>query len=271
MEIQKPTNNHSIYKNFSKILNSTKSIKSVILIIFILCIFSFFIKESTSRGSKKNGKNRDPRLNDSGEYILNEDAYEEEKDTDYKENKIFSEDEMDFAEMWSKFMINFNPEFTFTINMAPLSKKIFYEDIDNPPTLIRGGYLVNEGDIKELYNEDEEKKISNKIMRFTILDPNGKIVVDKKKDKHLFNEYKLDIKGKYTIIFQNLCKKPFKNTFTMEIANNQPISAKHFDPHIDMLDKIRNRVKQLKSIFKFKQESNQERFKCKFSFIVILN
>lgn len=232
-----------------------KSFYLLIMIIFIM--ISFMIsnnKKKRYQGRKKKQKKeeKEEQKNDSGEYVI-DNIYESEN----KENEIFTEDELDFAEEWTRLMSSYNPDYTATVQIPYLGKKVFYEDIEHVPTYISGGFLIHSG------KSEDDVEFSNLEIHFRIIDSEDNVIVKKTGNKHLFNKIPIKKKGKYTIIMQNVSKKPFKTTFTMEIGSNKHVSKEHLESQQEMLEKIESRVKQLKSVLKFKQESNQERFKSK--------
>ena len=227
---------------------------------FLLTLFTTFILNSSNTKKRNNKKEKEKKKHIIEEKLNSDGEYDLEEVEKIREPK---EDDVDFAEEWNRMMIDYDPDYTVTFNLPYLGKKVFFEEIESP-TYISGGYLINNE------NAELDGTETSLLTRVKIISPNGDVILDKKRDRHLFLKQEITTKGKHTVIFQNVSKKPYKVTFTLEIGCNKPIKSSHMDKNNEMLEKITSRMKQLKSIFKFKHESNQERYKSKKKKIILI-
>lgn len=203
----------------------------ICLLSLIIILFSFNIIHSQD-------------MNEDGEYIVN-------KTTNTKNKQNLN----NFVETWSRLMTSYDPDYTFTIKIPSQGIKVFYEEINEVPTYISGGYMINSS-----HGRGSKDKVS-----FKIVNPSGKILVDYTEDKYLYNEVKIEHPGKYTFSLVNNSQNNVKLTYTMELGHFKKLNTEDLNEPAKMLDKINTRVRQLKLIYKFKQNSNQERFKSKYS------
>ena len=211
---------------------------------FLLFWLTFVISNSKNQQDEKLKEKK--RL----ENKFSEDTKIDQKDL----NEANSFEKLDFSEQWSHLMIDYDPDYTVTFNLPYLGKKVFYEDVSNSPTYLSGGYMH----ISE-QNENKQYKV-----HFKITDPKGNTIIDTQDSKYLFSKIIVTTNGKYTISFLNMSKKNMKLSFTLEVGSNKPASSEHIDLPLSYLIKLEARIKQLKSVFKFKLQTNNERFKSNF-------
>lgn len=133
------------------------------------------------------------------------------------------------VEEWDKHMEGFVPELLLTFPLAARSDEFFYEDIaEGPPVLVRGGFFASASE-------------ETSSVEFSITDPKGNIIFDKKDDAEGLFHFIAEKPGTYTFIVSNHKWMQEKMvTFALGKGNETHLQPEHLsslEEHIRAIDK----------------------------------
>lgn len=155
----------------------------------------------------------------------------------------------DFNNEWEVKMIDYNSEYDYTIPLRPRIQEIYYENVTTVPSKFKGAFIISE--------ESTDK------IEFIVKDPKDKIIYQVIKHHDVF-EIPIEIKGKYTIIFNNrISNGNLMITFTMNTGQNQLINAKDLTKTQTKLETLNKVIKKFNLEFKFGHDIHTRRYKSK--------
>ena len=155
----------------------------------------------------------------------------------------------DFNNEWEVKMIDYNSEYDYTIPLRPRIQEIYYENVTTVPSKFKGAFIISE--------ESTDK------IEFIVKDPKDKIIYQVTKHHDVF-EIPIELKGKYTIIFNNrISNGNLMITFTMNTGQNQLINAKDLTKTQTKLETLNKVIKKFNLEFKFGHDIHTRRYKSK--------
>lgn len=155
----------------------------------------------------------------------------------------------DFNNEWEVKMIDYNSEYDYTIPLRPRIQEIYYENVTTVPSKFKGAFIISE--------ESTDK------IEFIVKDPKDKIIYQVIKHHDVF-EIPIEIKGKYTIIFNNrISNGNLMITFIMNTGQNQLINAKDLTKTQTKLETLNKVIKKFNLEFKFGHDIHTRRYKSK--------
>jgi hypothetical protein len=155
----------------------------------------------------------------------------------------------DFNNEWEVKMIDYNSEYDYTIPLRPRIQEIYYENVTTVPSKFKGAFIISE--------ESTDK------IEFIVKDPKDKIIYHITKHHDVF-EIPIELKGKYTIIFNNrISNANLMITFTMNTGQNQLINAKDLTKTQTKLETLNKVIKKFNLEFKFGHDIHTRRYKSK--------
>lgn len=172
------------------------------------------------------------------------DKIEEQKKKDEVVNLM-----QDFNNEWEVKMIDYNSEYDYTIPLRPRIQEIYYENVTTVPSKFKGAFIISD--------ESTDK------IEFIVKDPTNKIIYKVTKHHDVF-EIPIELKGKYTIIFNNrISNGNLMITFTMNTGQNQLINAKDLTKTQTKLETLNTVIKKFNLEFKFGHDIHTRRYKSK--------
>eukprot|EP00927_Polykrikos_kofoidii_P024146 TRINITY_DN2201_c0_g2_i1.p1 TRINITY_DN2201_c0_g2~~TRINITY_DN2201_c0_g2_i1.p1 ORF type:complete len:299 (-),score=64.77 TRINITY_DN2201_c0_g2_i1:61-885(-) len=128
---------------------------------------------------------------------------------------------------WEKHMEGFTPELLLTFPLPARTDEFFYEDVAaGAPVLIRGGFFAAASE-------------ATSTVEFSVTDPKGNIIVDKKDDEEGLFHFLADIPGTYTFIVSNHRWMEEKTvTFALGKGNETHLQPEHLTSLEDYLKTI---------------------------------
>lgn len=155
----------------------------------------------------------------------------------------------DFNNAWEVKMIDYNSEYDYTIPLRPRIQEIYYENVTTVPSKFKGAFIISE--------ETTDK------IEFIVKDPKDKIIYQVTNHHDVF-EIPIELKGKYTIIFNNrISNGNLMITFTMNTGQNQLINAKDLTKTQTKLETLNKVIKKFNLEFKFGHDIHTRRYKSK--------
>ena len=155
----------------------------------------------------------------------------------------------DFNNAWEVKMIDYNSEYDYTIPLRPRIQEIYYENVTTVPSKFKGAFIISE--------ESTDK------IEFIVKDPKDKIIYQVANHHDVF-EIPIELKGKYTIIFNNrISNGNLMITFTMNTGQNQLINAKDLTKTQTKLETLNKVIKKFNLEFKFGHDIHTRRYKSK--------
>ena len=155
----------------------------------------------------------------------------------------------DFNNEWEVKMIDYNSEYDYTIPLRPRIQEIYYENVTTVPSKFKGAFIISE--------ETTDK------IEFIVKDPKDKIIYQVTNHHDVF-EIPIELKGKYTIIFNNrISNGNLMITFTMNTGQNQLINAKDLTKTQTKLETLNKVIKKFNLEFKFGHDIHTRRYKSK--------
>jgi hypothetical protein len=155
----------------------------------------------------------------------------------------------DFNNAWEVKMIDYNSEYDYTIPLRPRIQEIYYENVTTVPSKFKGAFIISE--------ESTDK------IEFIVKDPKDKIIYQVTNHHDVF-EIPIELKGKYTIIFNNrISNGNLMITFTMNTGQNQLINAKDLTKTQTKLETLNKVIKKFNLEFKFGHDIHTRRYKSK--------
>ena len=155
----------------------------------------------------------------------------------------------DFNNEWEVKMIDYNSEYDYTIPLRPRIQEIYYENVTTVPSKFKGAFIISE--------ESTDK------IEFIVKDPKDKIIYQVTNHHDVF-EIPIELKGKYTIIFNNrISNGNLMITFTMNTGQNQLINAKDLTKTQTKLETLNKVIKKFNLEFKFGHDIHTRRYKSK--------
>jgi hypothetical protein len=168
---------------------------------------------------------------------------------DQKKKDEFVNLMQDFNNEWEVKMIDYNSEYDYTIPLRPRIQEIYYENVTTVPSKFKGAFIISE--------ESTDK------IEFIVKDPKNKIIHQATKHHDIF-EIPIEIKGTYTIIFNNrISNGNLMITFTMNTGQNQLINAKDLTKTQTKLETLNKVIKKFNLEFKFGHDIHTRRYKSK--------
>jgi hypothetical protein len=155
----------------------------------------------------------------------------------------------DFNNEWEVKMVDYNSEYDYTIPLRPRIQEIYYENVTTVPSKFKGAFIISE--------ESTDK------IEFIVKDPKDKIIYQVTNHHDVF-EIPIELKGKYTIIFNNrISNGNLMITFTMNTGQNQLINAKDLTKTQTKLETLNKVIKKFNLEFKFGHDIHTRRYKSK--------
>lgn len=133
------------------------------------------------------------------------------------------------VEEWDKHMEGFVPELLLTFPLAARSDEFFYEDVpEGPPVLVRGGFFASASE-------------ETSSVEFTITDPVGAVIFEKKDEPEGLFHFIADKTGTYTFTVSNHKWMEEKMvTFAVGKGNETHLQPEHLETvedHVKAIDK----------------------------------
>lgn len=155
----------------------------------------------------------------------------------------------EFNKEWEKKMSDYESDYLYVIPLNKNVEEIYYEDIEMVPARIRGAFFIEEeGNKIDVYIRSEDNKIV-----FSALAVSQKVF-----------DFKIFVKGKYTISFLNkYSSNPIKVTFTMSTSQNAVLMKKDLSQTERKLDQLLHDIKRFNIEFKFNRNLHEKRFTSK--------
>ena len=155
----------------------------------------------------------------------------------------------EFNNEWEVRMIDYNSEYDYNIPLRPRIQEIYYENVTTVPSKFKGAFIISE--------ETTDK------IEFIVKDPKNKIIHQVTNHHDIF-EIPIEIKGIYTIIFNNrISNGNLMITFTMNTGQNQLINAKDLTKTQTKLETLNKVIKKFNLEFKFGHDIHTRRYKSK--------
>ena len=155
----------------------------------------------------------------------------------------------EFNNEWEVRMIDYNSEYDYNIPLRPRIQEIYYENVTTVPSKFIGAFIISE--------ESTDK------IEFIVKDPKNKIIYQAT-NHHAIFEIPIEIKGIYTIIFNNrISNGNLMITFTMNTGQNQLINAKDLSKTQTKLETLNKVIKKFNLEFKFGHDIHTRRYKSK--------
>ena len=155
----------------------------------------------------------------------------------------------EFNNEWEVRMIDYNSEYDYNIPLRPRIQEIYYENVTTVPSKFIGAFIISE--------ESTDK------IEFIVKDPKNKIIHQVTNHHDIF-EIPIEIKGIYTIIFNNrISNGNLMITFTMNTGQNQLINAKDLTKTQTKLETLNKVIKKFNLEFKFGHDIHTRRYKSK--------
>ena len=168
---------------------------------------------------------------------------------DQKKKDEFLNLMQDFNNEWEVKMIDYNSEYDYSIPLRPRIQEIYYENVTTVPSKFKGAFIISE--------ETTDK------IEFIVKDPKNKIIYQAT-NHHAIFEIPIEIKGIYTIIFNNrISNGNLMITFTMNTGQNQLINAKDLTKTQTKLETLNKVIKKFNLEFKFGHDIHTRRYKSK--------
>ncbi|CAG9330832.1 unnamed protein product [Blepharisma stoltei] len=151
---------------------------------------------------------------------------------------------------WDEHMVGFVPSDMVTFELPARGEEIFFENIDIIPSKIRGAWFITSKESKDV--------------EFSILDPNMKIVFEKKKKPEAIFYFNAEQVGMYTFKFKNT-KVIQKHTVTFALncgnSTDEVLQSEHLTPLESQLVEIQKSIKDFQVDNQFAQLRQESHYR----------
>lgn len=149
------------------------------------------------------------------------------------------DDEIDpFYEEWNRKMQGFHPSSLLSLDIAPKSSELFYENIKNPGTLVRGMY----------YTLSKEEEL---LVKLVIKSPSGETVYSKESSDGIFS-FEAKHSGVYEFEFYNSnWVTPAGVTIAAGSEEHSVLQSRHIKNTQSRLEDLKTNVDSIYAQFKY--------------------
>lgn len=210
---------------------------------YLFILFSL-ISIITSNENNKDAKNTRSVNNSQANTYNEEERYPEEYEYESK-----GKDMTLFNVEWTEKMSDYESQYVYMIPVAYKARQVFYENITQVPTLVRGAFVLDEA---------TKEKID-----FTIKGPTGTNIYSNTTHSAIFM-FNATEAGIYEIAFINRYKNAeIKPTFTMNTQQNQILQKDDLNQTESSIDQMITFLKGISTEDKMKRNIHRERYLSK--------